>query len=370
MQELGLKKFGDTKVAGKTPAQKQIPSIEELLRTYKFGADAAGGSYNAGEDSLISTDVASSNPNVLSVRTTPLKPTDITPVSPFPARGNQQDPVQSNTIPTPSRGSMQIDSAAIADAINAAQGKPSNFTNPDSQGVLSQLISDRAMGRGLYAVEPGLQLSPEQINARRNAADHFYSNQISSLIDKEKAQTSQNAMMGDLTPRQSSIVQQINSSIDSNPIVKQYVEMQSQYNNMLSSVGKGNGANDIATIYTFMKALDPDSVVREAEYDTGAKKSGNIFKGYMAQFNGMIDPNGGFVSPEAKQNILNTIKDRFAVKGQQYKNFRDQKIKQLELRGVPGARDFVTEYDFTFTDPQEREQVQQIQTGVNDAWNW
>jgi hypothetical protein len=58
---------------------------------------------------------------------------------------------------------MQVDSAAVADAINAAQGRQSNFTNPDSQGVLSQLISDRAMGRGLYAVEPGLQLSPEQI---------------------------------------------------------------------------------------------------------------------------------------------------------------------------------------------------------------
>lgn len=345
--------------------QKQ-PTLDELLRTYSFGE--GGGGYSASEGSM-EISKGSKNPNVLSMIAPP-KPADITPVSPFPIKGNEQDPIQSNTIPTPASGAMQMDPAAIADAINAAQGTPSNYTMPDSRGVLSQVMSDRLMNRGLYAVENGAQLSPDQITTRRNAADHFYTNQIQSLIQKEKSGKTAD-MLGELNPRQSAIVQQINTSIDSSPITKQYVELQSQYNNMLGSVGKGDGAGDIATIYTFMKALDPDSVVRETEYETGAQKSGNIFSGYMAKFNGMLNPKGGFVSEQAKQNILNTINDRFKVKGQQYKNFRDQKIKQLELRGVPGAGDFVTEYDFTFDTPKE-EVVQQDYQGsgqVHPLWD-
>lgn len=344
---------------------KQPPTLEELLRTYSFGN--GGDSYSATEGSM---EIAkgSNNPNVLTMNVPP-KPADITPVSPFPIKGNQMDPIQSNTIPTPSRGSMNIDPAAIADAINAAQGTPTNYTMPDSRGVLSQVLSDRLMNRGLYAVEDGLQLSPEQITTRRNAADHFYTNQIQSLIEKEKsAKTSD--MLGELNPRQSAIVQQINTSIDSSPITKQYVELQAQYNNMVNSVGKGDGAGDIATIYTFMKALDPDSVVREAEYDTGASKSGNIFAGALAKFNGLINPNGGFVSEQAKKNILSTINDRFKVKSQQYKNFRDQKIKQLELRGIPGAGDFITQYDFTFDTPTTEQPQTTYQDGnINPLWN-
>jgi len=372
VKEIGVNAKPQPTPIVQTPIQKSTPTVEELIKTYQFGGNQ--GSYNAGED--MTTDVfsaRSTDPNVLTVNQTKIKPVDISATTNYPVRNNEADPVQSNTKPTPAYGANKMDEASMADAINYAQGTPTNYMVPDSRGILSQLIADRAMGRGLYAIEPGMQYSPEQINARRNAADFFYTNQIGEMIQQEKAEKQSN-MLGELDSRQSAVVQQINSSLDASPITKQYIELQSQYNNMVNSVGKGNGAGDIATIYTFMKSLDPDSVVRETEYETGAQKSGNIFSGYMAKFNGLINPNGGFVSQTAKDNILSTIKDRFAVKGQQYKNFRDQKVQQLEKRGIPNANDFVTEYDFTFESSAPEGQGSTSQgstssTGISPLWD-
>jgi len=332
----------NTSTANSTPATSfgqsnnsfTTPSFADLVKGYQSPTPVTN-------DTL---SVPSNNANVLSIYTP--SPKDISTSTSYPVRGNENDPVQSNSIVTPANGSSKASPTVIADAVNAAQGNPTNYTAPDSRGVLSQMIADRAMNRGLYAIEPGMQYSPEQIMARRNTADHFYGTQVAEMMQKEKSSSA--SMMGDLTTRQSSIVQQVNTSFENSPIVKQYNELQSQYQNMTATVGKGNGANDIATIYTFMKALDPDSVVRETEYNTGASKSGNIFAGALASLNGLIKPKGGFVSDQAKQNILGAINSRFAVKAQQYYNLRQQKVQQLEARGVPSAGDFITNYDFSF----------------------
>lgn len=161
-----------------------------------------------------------------------------------------------------------------------------------------------------------------------------------------KARIAAAASLGTLTSAQSSLVNSISASFENSPLVKNFIETQNRYQNVLRNVGQGDGAADIAYIFDLMKVLDPNSVVRETEYATGARDSGNIFKGYMARFNGMIDPKGGFVSEEAKNNILGVIGRRFETAKSQYENLRKEKIKSLENRGVKDADQFLTEYDF------------------------
>lgn len=122
----------------------------------------------------------------------------------------------------------------------------------------------------------------------------------------------------------------IATSYENSPIIKNFIEIQSKYLNAQMYTGRGDGATDIASIYDLMKVLDPTSVVRNEEYATGAAKSGNIFAGYMARFNGMIDPKGGFVSPQAKANIFQVISDRYNVAQSQYSNFKAQKQQQID----------------------------------------
>lgn len=122
----------------------------------------------------------------------------------------------------------------------------------------------------------------------------------------------------------------VSASFENSPIVKNFIEIQSKYLNAQQYTGRGDGATDIATIYDLMKVLDPTSVVRNEEYATGAAKSGNIFAGALARFNGSIDPKGGFVSPQAKANIFQVITDRYNVAKSQYDNFAKQKQAQAE----------------------------------------
>ena len=140
---------------------------------------------------------------------------------------------------------------------------------------------------------------------------------------------------GGLTNTQIDNGRAIVNSFEGSPIIKNFLEIQDRYLNAKTYTGRGDGATDIATIYDLMKVLDPTSVVREAEYATGADKSGNIFVGALAKFNGLIDPKGGFVSEVAKDNIFQVIEDRYNTRKAVYDNFRTQ--KQTELASVaPG----------------------------------
>lgn len=153
---------------------------------------------------------------------------------------------------------------------------------------------------------------------------------------------------GGLSSSQNAVVNSAVSSFEANPIVKDFITIQSKYQNVLTNIGKGDGASDIALIYDLMKTLDPTSVVRETEYATGASKSGNIFAGKLASFNGLIKPEGGFVSEVAKDNIVGVIEGRFNVAKSQYENIRNEKIRNLKNRGVDGGDAYLPQYDYEF----------------------
>ena len=63
------------------------------------------------------------------------------------------------------------------------------------------------------------------------------------------------------------------------------------------------GPGDLMLVFEFMKALDPTSVVRESEYESAAK-SGNIFAGAYARFNGYLKEKGGFLPENVKKSFL------------------------------------------------------------------
>jgi hypothetical protein len=149
-----------------------------------------------------------------------------------------------------------------------------------------------------------------------------------------------------LSTQQNAIVNSTVSSFEANPIVKDFVMIQGKYMNALNTIGKGDGATDISMIYDFMKALDPTSVVRETEYATGAEKSGNIFAGKLAKLNGLIDPQGGFISDTAKANIIGAMEQRFNTAKSQYENIRKEKIRTLNSRGVPEGDAYIPQYDY------------------------
>lgn len=106
------------------------------------------------------------------------------------------------------------------------------------------------------------------------------------------------------------------------PVVKDYNVIVSQKlaADRIISNGVG-GPADLALVFSFMKSLDPNSVVRETEYDN-ALKSGNIFAGIFAKFNGYLKPEGGFLPEAVQREFQNLLNQRLQAQQAQYDNFK------------------------------------------------
>jgi len=148
-----------------------------------------------------------------------------------------------------------------------------------------------------------------------------------------------------LTPQESSRVQALASQFDTNPVVKNFNEQANRAAGVRAIVEKGfGGPGDLATVYEFMKALDPTSVVRESEYESAAK-SGNIFTGAMARFNGMFKPEGGKLSEQVKKDFLGILNEKLGVSQRQVKGIYDDFGRRInKITGGGGGNEYLTDY--------------------------
>ena len=108
------------------------------------------------------------------------------------------------------------------------------------------------------------------------------------------------------------------------PIVKDYNSILAKKLSVDAIIRLGvGGPGDLTLVYEFMRGLDPNSVVRETEYATAAK-SGNIFKGLYAQFNGYFKESGGFMPPSTAKAFQDIVNSKFEVQSQLYGNLAQQ----------------------------------------------
>jgi len=136
---------------------------------------------------------------------------------------------------------------------------------------------------------------------------------------------------GGLTPAQiNTTVNSIAGAFDNEPIVKSYNTAQEGYQTIKSIGTKTSSpADDIAFIYAFAKIMDPNSVVREGEYNTiqrYAQTWADNF-GFKAQ---RLFSNTNFLSADAKQKMLNALAPKIKTLETQYKNLESEYQRQIQ----------------------------------------
>jgi hypothetical protein len=128
--------------------------------------------------------------------------------------------------------------------------------------------------------------------------------------------------------------QQYNTNFNSNQVIKDYRVVEANAGTMKKVIESGvGGPGDLSIVYNFMKALDPNSVVRETEFATAAK-SGNIFQGAFAKYNGYFKDKGGFLPNSVKQGFLSIINSSLSTKAQQFNDFASQQRKTAYEQGL------------------------------------
>lgn len=145
-------------------------------------------------------------------------------------------------------------------------------------------------------------------------------------------------------------------------IVKDYNVILNKQLSIQSILDSGvGGPGDLAIVYEFMKALDPGSVVRETEYATAAK-SGNIFSGAFAKYNGYLKEEGGFLPDTVKESFKELIDLKFQSSQSQYDNLYKQYSQRINnlAGGQNVAPEVLTDYSAGFQS-QSGKQLDPIQ---------
>jgi hypothetical protein len=118
------------------------------------------------------------------------------------------------------------------------------------------------------------------VNAIINERLYNIEQQDKSIADKKK----------DIKDYLANIQKQENqlfSSYQSNKVVQDFDQSTQSITKLFAGLDANDGAGDVAAIFTFMKTLDPQSVVREGEFAT-AENSTGIFKKYWNGYNRLV----------------------------------------------------------------------------------
>lgn len=239
------------------------------------------------------------------------------------------------------RQQLRINQAEQAQGWDQTQVDPNQPVQSlnDIRELLARQRSDAASGmlpnEGMDYRLPGMAGTPGytfgDINAVNKSKADIFGTQISALdqfvADKARAATTNNQM----TDNERALMTQFLSS----PIVKDYNTVISS-KNLVDGIVQNfqGGSSDIAEIYAFMKALDPNSVVREAEYDTAALNAGNFFQGKFAKLNGMFKEGGGFLSEDARKQFQNVVNGAVLSKQKQYEPLARQFREIAKRQGM------------------------------------
>lgn len=133
-----------------------------------------------------------------------------------------------------------------------------------------------------------------------------------------------------LTPSQiNGTVNAIAGAFDGEKIVQSYNTVQEGFQTIKSiGVNTSSPADDIAFIYAFAKIMDPNSVVREGEYNTIQKYAQTWADNFNFKAQ-RIFSNTNFLSSDAKQKMLNALQPKVDTITSQYKNLEKEYQRQI-----------------------------------------
>lgn len=139
------------------------------------------------------------------------------------------------------------------------------------------------------------------------------------------------------------------NQFDGEPLVRNFQTIQEGYS-YLKNLDPENltSSDNQSIIYAFAKIMDPNSVVRESEYDTVQKYAQSLAATYGFDAQRLLT-NTEFLTPEAVKNMINTVEGRYDASKGSYQKFRDEYVRTINnLAGGVDIGDSVLQ-DYSFT---------------------
>lgn len=318
--------------------------------------------------------VANSTPSGVPQQETPFSlsnflttPTNTQPVETpsVPVTQAKTPVVQPQTQPQPvSTQQPSISPEALAFMEQYRVNKPSG-----SDSLYEQWMRERNSNTGMFAIPQGVSITPEQMMAIRRAADQYYSGALSNALEKEKSMTKSStgygtdSILAGLSNVGASRVNKLTDAYDSHPIVKNFNTVQSSVlkaQNIMNDIktrpgAEPNAGDDMSLMYLFAKAQDPESVVRESEYENVASYFSSLPQNVKYQLSRYYQPlPDGRLSPQSREAIFNGLNNLYKSQQAQLQNLRNETIRKInDVAGKDVGGTLLTNYETAYsTSPQ------------------
>lgn len=311
-------------------------------------------------------------------------------------------PSATPTAPTSSfNGNSQYSDEDIVNLFNEMSGSlnKGNVYNQQLGGsaidqlsrLQAQKANEKAGRTGLYEIDPNMAFSPDQIRQQRGAADDFYDEQLgkyAGMAQKEASATNKgfgvDSILSGLSTPTVSLITRVADKFGTEQIVKNFNIVQNsaiQAKKISDRLGDGNslGADDLRLVFLFAKAQDPDSVVRETEYDNAQKmistlpasirqKVSTVFSVDEKTGKGVYSNQAaGFLTPEGRKEIVNALIEQYQGNKVSYDNLKKQYVQRINsFAGADIGNDLLIGYEEGF-DPGTAGYTQPTQS-ANDPY--
>lgn len=179
---------------------------------------------------------------------------------------------------------------------------------------------------GVGVNDPLNMSSPETLRALAGAIKQFEGGGQSASNGSSGARViAQGAPKPDMTPAQHRKAEaDLRKEFNGLPDVKEFNDVANSYNTISRlAAAKPSGPGDISFIFSYMKMLDPGSVVREGEYATAAN-SGGVPAVVTGLYNRVI--NGERLTPKQRQDFVTQARNVYESRKTRY----DQLIGQYQ----------------------------------------
>ena len=184
---------------------------------------------------------------------------------------------------------------------------------------------------------------------------------------KVGGQKQASTQLPELNTKQQARVDKYALDFENEPIVKSFNTVMVQVDAFKNYMQDNSGSSDQAIVYAFAKIMDPESVVREWEYETVKKYSQGLLQKYKWEIEQAATWEW-FLSETAKKAMLKTLEEwkLKSLRGS-YDNIREQKIKQItQIVWGDYWDSYLSEYDYGSTSTP----WQNMSTGTsNNDWS-
>ena len=116
------------------------------------------------------------------------------------------------------------------------------------------------------------------------------------------------------------------------PTVKDFNQSQVQLNKMISGLEQKSAAGDMAAIFTYMKTLDPTSVVREGEYDKARAAGSLVDKNTIGLYAQVVG--GQALTAKQREDFSRTAFKLFEANQQSVDSFRSNISSSILPKGI------------------------------------